>query len=132
MDPALVVAGAIIGGAFAAPADDRLYGVTASGSVVTIDRVTGAATFKSNLATRLPNGVRASLDVKVAAAYSHSVAAAKTRLLFDIDAGTDALYLQLPPKMARKISSASSAGRLANSVSTLSAPVAGAISAGSA
>jgi hypothetical protein len=33
----------------------------------------------------------------VAAAYSNSVAGTKTTLLFDIDSGTDALYLQLPP-----------------------------------
>jgi Domain of unknown function (DUF4394) len=44
------------------PSDQKLYGVTKDGTIVTIDPETGTATAGKKLATNLPDGVSASVD----------------------------------------------------------------------
>jgi hypothetical protein len=44
------------------PADGMLYGLTADGTIVTIDVASGKATMKSKLSTMLPAGVKATVD----------------------------------------------------------------------
>lgn len=44
------------------PADKKLYGVAADGTIVAIDLASGAATAGAKLSAKLPDGVRASVD----------------------------------------------------------------------
>lgn len=125
------------------PADDKLYGLTNTGGIYTIDPVSGVATRKSTLVAnagdaftalsgtafgfdfnpaadrlRVISNTGQSLRINVdtgatitdgsinggaagttvtAAAYTNSFAGTGTTQLWDIDTGTDTVYLQNPP-----------------------------------
>lgn len=69
------------------PADGLLYGVAADGAVVTIDLTTGAATAKSMLSEKLPDGVSASIDFNPAADRLRLVGSDGTNLRANVDDG---------------------------------------------
>jgi hypothetical protein len=69
------------------PADSALYGVAADGSVVTIDLATGAATAKSMLSEKLPDGVSASVDFNPVADRLRLVGSDGTNLRANVDDG---------------------------------------------
>lgn len=70
------------------PADGKLYGVFADGSVVTIDPRSGQIMPKSKLQQTLPAGVRASLDFNPAADRLRMIGSDGTNLRANVDDGT--------------------------------------------
>lgn len=69
------------------PGDMMLYGVGADGAVVTIDIATGAATAKSMLSEKLPDGVSASIDFNPVADRLRLVGSDGTNLRANVDDG---------------------------------------------
>ena len=69
------------------PADGMLYGLTASGSVVTIDPASGKATEKSKLKTMLPNGSNAVVDFNPVADALRVMGSDGTNLRAKVDEG---------------------------------------------
>lgn len=70
------------------PADAKLYGVFADGSVVTIDPRSGRTMTKPRLQQTLPAGVRASLDFNPAADRLRMIGSDGTNLRANVDDGT--------------------------------------------
>ena len=70
------------------PGDGMLYGVGADGAIVTIDPATGAATSKSMLSEKLPDGVSASVDFNPAADRLQLVGSDGTNLRANVDDGS--------------------------------------------
>lgn len=69
------------------PADKKLYGVFADGTLATIDPKTGAATKVSTLATKLADGVAATVDFNPAADKLRVIGADGTNLRVTVDTG---------------------------------------------
>lgn len=69
------------------PSDGMLYGVTADGTVVTIDTKTGAATMKSKLETFLKSGVGGSVDFNPVADRLRIIGTDGTNLRANVDDG---------------------------------------------
>ena len=69
------------------PADGKLYGVAADGSVVTIDAGSGQATAKSKLETMLPAGVAATVDFNPVADRLRVIGSDGTNLRANVDDG---------------------------------------------
>jgi hypothetical protein len=70
------------------PADGMLYGVTADGTVVTVDPMTGKAMEKSKLKTMLPNGVTATVDFNPVADRLRIIGSDGTNLRANVDDGS--------------------------------------------
>lgn len=70
------------------PADGKLYGVVADGSVVTIDPRTGQTQPKPRLAQTLPAGVRASVDFNPARDRLRLIGSDGTNLAANVDDGS--------------------------------------------
>ncbi len=69
------------------PADGKLYGVAADGVLVTIDLESGAATAGATLATKLPDGVDASVDFNPVADRLRVMGSDGTNLRANVDTG---------------------------------------------
>ena len=69
------------------PADGKLYGVVADGTVVTIDLASGKATMKSKLETMLPAGTMATIDFNPAADRLRLIGSEGTNLRANVDDG---------------------------------------------
>lgn len=69
------------------PADGKLYGVFADGTLATIDPQTGAATKVSTLATKLADGVSATVDFNPAADKLRVMGSDGTSLRVTVDTG---------------------------------------------
>lgn len=69
------------------PADNRLYGITKDGTVVTIDVETGVATAGAKLAINLPDGVMASVDFNPMADRLRLMGSDGTNLRANVDTG---------------------------------------------
>lgn len=69
------------------PADGMLYGVADSGTIVTIDLATGAATAKSTLSQALPEGVGAIVDFNPVADRLRLMGTDGTNLRVNVDDG---------------------------------------------
>jgi len=69
------------------PADGQLYGVFADGTLATIDPQTGAAAKVSTLATKLANGVSATVDFNPAADKLRVMGSDGTSLRVTVDTG---------------------------------------------
>jgi hypothetical protein len=79
------------------PAADRLRIVASDGTNLRANVDDGTVTQDLALNFVLPNPFGGTAPKVVAVAYSNSRPGAKATLLWDIDAATNALYLQLPP-----------------------------------
>ena len=69
------------------PADGKLYGVFADGSIATIDARSGAASKVSTLSTQLPAGVVATVDFNPAADRLRVIGSDGTNLRVNVDDG---------------------------------------------
>jgi hypothetical protein len=69
------------------PTDQKLYGVTKDGTIVTIDPESGTATAGKKLATNLPEGVSASVDFNPVADRLRLMASDGTNLRANVDTG---------------------------------------------
>lgn len=69
------------------PADKMLYGLTASGDIVTIDWKTGKATKKSTLSEKLPAGALFAVDFNPAADRLRVIGSDGTSLRINVDDG---------------------------------------------
>lgn len=69
------------------PADGMLYGVTATGTIVTIDRTSGAAMVKSELPSMVPAGAMVTVDFNPVADKLRLMGSDGTNLRVDVDAG---------------------------------------------
>lgn len=79
------------------PAADRLRLIGSDGANLRANVDDGTVTQDTGLNFLQPNPLGGVTPKVVAAAYSNSRASAKATLLWDIDAATNAFYLQLPP-----------------------------------
>src|SRR4051812_48058714 len=69
------------------PADGMLYGLTADGTIVTIDVKTGKATMKSKISETLKSGVTASVDFNPVADRLRVMGSDGTSLRVNVDDG---------------------------------------------
>jgi hypothetical protein len=79
------------------PVPDRLRIIGADGTNLRANVDTGAVIQDTPLAFAQPNPFGGVTPRVIAHAYSNNVAGAKATILWDIDDGTDSLYVQIPP-----------------------------------